>query len=87
MLVSLNGLGYNVEWRVINAENYRCAQRRRRVFIFAYRKRAKFLSVTTDFNEILFEKEFSNQIFPKNKKVQKRLKEMQRQVIGIFFRR
>lgn len=29
-------LGYNVEWRVINAADYGEAQRRRRVFIFAY---------------------------------------------------
>ncbi|HFO1051702.1 DNA (cytosine-5-)-methyltransferase [Bacillus pacificus] len=64
MLASLNGLGYNVEWRVINAADYGCAQRRRRVFIFAYRKNAKFLTDTTDFNEILFEKGFFAPIFP-----------------------
>lgn len=29
--------GYIVEWRVINAADYGCAQRRRRTFIFAYR--------------------------------------------------
>ncbi len=29
-------LGYNVEWRVINAAQYGAAQRRRRTFIFAY---------------------------------------------------
>lgn len=29
-------LGYNIEWRVINAAEYGFAQRRRRVFIFAY---------------------------------------------------
>lgn len=63
MLASLNGLGYNVEWRVINAADHGCAQRRRRVLIFAYRKSAKFLSDTTDFNEILFEKEFFAPIF------------------------
>lgn len=31
-------LGYCVEWRVINAAQYGAAQRRRRTFIFAYRK-------------------------------------------------
>lgn len=38
MLSTLNELGYDVEWRVINAADYGNAQRRRRVFIFAYRK-------------------------------------------------
>ncbi len=36
MLASLANLGYAVEWRVINAADYGCAQRRRRVFIVAY---------------------------------------------------
>ena len=30
--------GYQVEWRVVNAAQYGAAQRRRRTFIFAYRK-------------------------------------------------
>jgi DNA (cytosine-5)-methyltransferase 1 len=37
MLAALNNLGYGVEWRVINAADYGFAQRRRRVFIFAFR--------------------------------------------------
>ena len=37
MLKSLDQLGYTTEWRVINAADYGNAQRRRRVFIFAYR--------------------------------------------------
>lgn len=37
MLACFNELGYNVEWRVINAAEYGFAQRRRRIFIFAYR--------------------------------------------------
>ncbi len=35
-------LGYSVEWRVINAAEYGFSQRRRRVFIFAYRNETKF---------------------------------------------
>lgn len=35
-------LGYNVEWRVINAAEYGFAQRRRRIFIFAYKNSTKF---------------------------------------------
>ena len=38
MLTSLNKLGYAVEWRVVNAADYGFVQKRRRVFIFAYRK-------------------------------------------------
>lgn len=37
ILQSLNQLGYAVEWRVINAADYGMPQRRRRVFIVAYR--------------------------------------------------
>lgn len=36
ILACLNDLGYDVEWRVINAATYGAAQRRRRTFIFAY---------------------------------------------------
>jgi DNA (cytosine-5)-methyltransferase 1 len=38
MLSSLSDLGYVVEWRVINAADYGFPQRRRRTFIFAYKK-------------------------------------------------
>ena len=37
MLASFRDAGYNVEWRVINAADYGYPQRRRRVFIFAYK--------------------------------------------------
>lgn len=42
MLRSMSDLGYAVEWRVINAADYGRAQRRRRVFIFAYHQSTKF---------------------------------------------
>ncbi len=38
MLSSLNAQGYIVEWRVINAADYDMPQRRRRVYIMAYKK-------------------------------------------------
>ena len=41
MLASLSDLGYIVEWRVINAADYGMPQRRRRVFIMAYKKDTK----------------------------------------------
>ena len=37
MLRSLETLGYDVEWRVINAADYGFPQRRRRIFILAYK--------------------------------------------------
>lgn len=36
MLATLSDLGYDIEWRVINAADYGFPQRRRRVFIVAY---------------------------------------------------
>lgn len=42
MLATFRDLGYFVEWRVINAADYGQAQKRRRVFIFAYRKDTEF---------------------------------------------
>jgi len=38
ILSSLNTLGYAVEWRVIDASEYGMPQRRKRVFIMAYKK-------------------------------------------------
>ena len=44
MLACFNDLGYSVEWRIINAAEYGFAQRRRRVFIFAYKNTTKYFS-------------------------------------------
>lgn len=42
MLASFRDAGFNVEWRVINAADYGFVQRRRRVFIFAYKQDSPF---------------------------------------------
>lgn len=42
MLKTFDDLGYDVQWRVINAGDYSMPQKRRRVFIFAYKKNTKF---------------------------------------------
>lgn len=42
MLAAFRDEGYNVEWRVINAAEYGNIQRRRRIFIFAYKQDGKF---------------------------------------------
>src|SRR5699024_5956528 len=42
MLATFRDLDYSVEWRMINAADYGFAQRRRRVFIFAYKNGLSF---------------------------------------------
>lgn len=42
MLYDLHTLGYDVEWRVINAADYGGTQKRRRTFIFGYRRSTNF---------------------------------------------
>lgn len=41
MLWVFNSMGYDVEWSVINAAEYGFPQRRKRVFIFAYKRNSK----------------------------------------------
>jgi len=50
MLSSLGNEGYSIEWRVVNAADYGFPQRRRRVFIIAYKTRASFTleNITTN---------------------------------------
>lgn len=42
MLRTFYDKGYNVEWRVINAADYGAAQKRRRTFIFGWRRDTKY---------------------------------------------
>lgn len=42
ILACLTELGYSAEWRVVNAAQYGAAQRRRRIFIFAYRNDTEY---------------------------------------------
>lgn len=44
ILASLSDLGYNVEWRVINAAEYGMPQRRRRTYMFAFKHDTSFTS-------------------------------------------
>lgn len=66
MLACFNDLKYSVEWRVINAAEYGFAQRRRRVFIFAYKNTTKYfekMKKRTD-KEIINKKGFFATTFP-----------------------
>lgn len=50
MLKCLDELGYAVEWRIINAADYGFPQRRRRTYIFAYRKGTNFYKSITKYS-------------------------------------
>ena len=66
MLRTFNDLGYNVEWRIINAAEYGCAQRRRRIFIYAWRKELKYNNYVLDnsVNDLLFKNGLFASVFP-----------------------
>lgn len=53
MLRTFYDQGYNVEWRVINAADYGAAQRRRRTFIFAWRRDTKYNQTIVDAKTIV----------------------------------
>lgn len=78
MLSTFNDLGYNVEWRVINAADYGMPQRRRRVFFFVTKNNSKFnktLSTKSNeeviFNSGLFARQFPIESTPNKKRVNK----------------
>lgn len=66
MLAVFRDLDYIVEWRVLNASDYGNAQRRRRVFIFAYKKNLSFAiqQMKLEKEDILFKKGFFACTFP-----------------------
>ncbi len=66
MLRCLSDLGYAVEWRIINAADYGFPQRRRRTYIFAYRKGTSFYKEITKktVNEVLKADGIFSRAFP-----------------------
>lgn len=66
MLATLRDLNYIVEWRVINAAEYGGAQKRRRIFIFAYKNNLDFAYRQKRLNpyEIIFKEGFFAKTFP-----------------------
>lgn len=67
MLAVFRDLDYIVEWRVVNASEYGYAQRRRRIFIFAYKKHldyAKQQLRVKNREDLLFKKGFFANVFP-----------------------
>lgn len=72
MLACLSQLGYRVEWRVINASEYGAAQRRRRVFIFAYNEGTQYAKEMDKMvaGNIVEKKGFFASVFPINSVLQ-----------------
>jgi DNA (cytosine-5)-methyltransferase 1 len=66
MLATFRDLDYTVEWRVINAADYGFAQRRRRVFIFAYKNGIEFEKEQNNYSneQIVFKEGFFAKPFP-----------------------
>ena len=73
MLSTLNELGYDIEWRVINAADYGNAQRRRRVFIFGYRRESNYAKslLKKSSEDIIFKNGFFANAFPITKEMYK----------------
>ncbi|MGL4572778.1 MAG: DNA (cytosine-5-)-methyltransferase [Clostridium sp.] len=64
MLDCFKELGYNVEWRVINAADYGFAQKRKRVFIFAYNNSTKhYKNVVKKANKVGIKNYFTKESF------------------------
>lgn len=66
MLRTFADNGYAVEWRIINASDYGFAQKRRRVFIFAYRNSTNYFKKTKkqNFKNIIFQDGIFAKAFP-----------------------
>ena len=68
MLATFRDLDYSVEWRVINAADYGFAQRRRRVFIFAYKNGIAFDDAQRlhDKEDLIYREGYFAKTFPVN---------------------
>lgn len=66
MLATFRDLNYIVEWRVVNAADYGYAQRRRRVFIFAYKESLDYAKKQNEISndQVLYQDGFFAQTFP-----------------------
>lgn len=66
MLRCLDDLGYGVEWRILNAAEYGHAQRRRRIYIFAFHKSTNFYHQISELTpkDIMFQNGLFANTFP-----------------------
>lgn len=63
MLKTFDELGYNVQWRVINASDYNMPQKRKRVFIFGYKKELNYSKKFDSISSEILEKNIFNEVF------------------------
>ena len=91
MLACFRDEGYTVEWRIINAAEYGYQQRRRRIFIFAYRNDTNYFQSVADLlyhntsdslKEVLLKRGFFASTFSVKDKVVKETKSYLPQAIG-----
>ena len=70
ILACLADLDYTVEWRIINAAEYGAGQRRRRIFIFAYKNTTKYSAEQKQMSaeEIIGKSGFFAKAFPISQK-------------------
>lgn len=64
ILASLSDLGYCVEWRVINAAEYGMPQRRRRTYMFAFKKGTPFFEIAKSSAKWIFQEGVMANAFP-----------------------
>ena len=64
ILQSLSDLGYNVEWRIINAADYGMPQRRKRTYILAYSRNSSLVKGMEDSTKWMFEDGVFAKAFP-----------------------
>lgn len=64
MLKTFDELGYNVEWRVLNAGEYSMPQKRKRVFIFAHKKKLNYSKNFLENDENILNNNLFNKVFP-----------------------
>lgn len=70
ILASLSDLGYCIEWRVINAADYGMPQKRRRIYMFGYRKDTSLAKSITSMENVMKVSGIMEQAFPTVKSYQ-----------------
>lgn len=85
MLACLDELNYNVEWRVINAAQYGAGQRRRRVFIFAFRNDTLIANEMNSYlpEEVILNKGLFARAFPIKKMGPRKETELNKDIIEV----
>lgn len=64
MLKTFDELGYNVQWRVLNAAEYSMPQKRKRIFIFAHKKILNYSKFFLENDTNILNNNLFNKVFP-----------------------